>query len=331
MTVMWTSAIIRVSVRAYIIGEENMRLATFLDMSYIKCCKVDFQVDFKKLVNKIATITQNHFGDNGSQDLTIVRNIVVASIPMNVTADDYYLTNRLQSLYNILATFPNFEVKVIPVDYCGYHLHKENRNNSTNPYERDFSPHEKEVDTYLVTRIMELFYRDRAIDTACVISGDADMIPPMISMRMSGGNVIVAGLNIHNTLGCRFAEENIPCLELIHYRDEIERNFKIDIAVQIQIERLAREIKNSLEALNEWDHRTLLAWLKLCSSKARLLNGKAGDDRSHEDLREIFSLLSKIARDYGSGYIPALNHTRAHIADWGKITENAERELTLIS
>lgn len=281
-----------------------MRLGTFVDLSYLRQSNIDFQIDMKKLSILTQKLAEEHLSNGTKKQISIAKTVVVGSIPTNVAYEDQTFVDKLKTFYNVISTFPCFEVIAVPIDYHGYHMRYEDRQKSQNVMERSFSAVEKAVDTTIVVRMLELMHRDHAVDVACVISGDRDMIPAIKSLNQSGCHVFVAGINIHNTLNSAFDQENIPYFELTDYKTEIERNSNISIGVKNQINELLDEIKNSLCELNEWSKDKLLAKLNIWACRSRLLRESA--DEQTEEFKILFGLLTKISKEFQPGYVPAL-------------------------
>ena len=141
-----------------------MRLATFIDMRYLQRCNLDFQIDMQKLAHLMSSLIERH----SDQPVTMARTIVVSSIPVNVAQQDLQQIDRLMSFYHKLKHFPFFEVITLPMNHYGYRLRREDRHQSNSLDEREFIPVEKGVTSTITVRMMELLYRDRAIDAACV-------------------------------------------------------------------------------------------------------------------------------------------------------------------
>jgi len=203
-----------------------MRLVTFIDMSYVRKCSKGFKIDYKKLVPFLQSKAETFLSNGVKRQITKAQTIVVGTIPVNVAPEDSGVTESSERFFNALRRLPCFEVHTLELDYHGYHINRDERLKSQNPSERSFFPTEKGVDSTLVVRMMELQHLHHAMDCACVVSGDQDMIPSIKSLQNSGCSVFVAGIDCGSTMGSQFNQENIWSIDLFDYKDQIERTFE---------------------------------------------------------------------------------------------------------
>lgn len=307
--------------------ESKMRLGIFIDLSYLRQCD-EWQVDMRKLPSLIKSVIEEK--TNTSLDVTKV--VAVGSIPTNCSNED--TISGFNVFFDTLRTMDLFEVIALPIDYKGFRLNKSARQLSSNQQERDFIPHEKGVDTSVVTRILELYYRDKAMDVCCVVSGDQDMLPAILSIRNSGCIVYAAGVNIRQTMGMQFMRENIQRIDLQDYRDELDRNVKIASKSKpvenplAALTDLTNEIKNSLVLLEEWDVEKLRLKMNIWACTWRKLVEQI-DDPKNDELRTLFQMLFQISGEYRPGSVPALKKT--FIGDWDNMISSFEQELLQLS
>lgn len=302
-----------------------MRMAIFIDMSYLRQCD-DWHVDMRKLPLVIKSSIEEKIGTTTN----LVKVVAVGSMPENVSA-----TDNLEGFYNFHSTLKSidlYEVIINPIDYHGFRLHREDRLLSDYGPEREFIPFEKGVDTALVTRMLELYYRDRAIDVCCVVSGDQDMIPAILSLRSSGCIIYAAGINNLNTMGSQFARNNIPRIDLQDYREEIERNqvSKTEYTqeqvqqAKKQIEALFHSIRSEEEIIPSWSKDRLRLQMNIWACQWHELNDII-NDYQEENLKEVFKTLFRLSSQYRPGTVPALK--KSFSGNWKEMINGFEIQL----
>lgn len=121
----------------------------------------------------------------------------VASVPDNFNPEDTALVERRRSFLRSLHFKYGFHVEEVPCDFCGYHILKEARKNSSTKKERDWERKEKGVDMALGVRLTERCLSVERPDGIVVVSGDADIAPAVSAAirNCPGSQVMVASFS----------------------------------------------------------------------------------------------------------------------------------------
>jgi hypothetical protein len=101
----------------------------------------------------------------------------MACMPINCHLEDKNLVGGYRGFLRALRLRHGFNVEEIPLDFCGYHVRRQDRLSSHIQAERTWRRREKCVDVLLAVRLMQRCLSVNPPSGVIAVSGDADFAP----------------------------------------------------------------------------------------------------------------------------------------------------------